>query len=100
LRGLKANEAAIGDVVEDYRNDGQRVVERIADKHKKERALIVQQQEQERLRHLQTYGEARYVTETLLGKLESVDVDKMMLRVGKDPTTNHLKQLQQMITDA
>ena len=100
MRGLKANEAAIGDVIEDYRNDGQRVVERIADKHRKERARIVQQQEQERLRHLQTYGEARRVAETLQGKLESVDIDKMMLHVGKESTTNRLKQLQQMITDA
>lgn len=87
-------------MIDDYRRDGQRVVERIADKHEKERALIVQQQEQERLRHLQAYREARHAVETLVGKLESVDVDQMMLHVGKDSTTNRLKQLQQMITSA
>lgn len=87
-------------MIDDYRSDGQRVVERIANKHKKERALIIQQQEQERLRHLQTYGEARHAVEKLVGKLESVDVDQMMLHVGKDSTTNRLKQLQQMIADA
>lgn len=100
LRGLKANEAAIGDVIEDYRKDGQRVVERIADKHKKERALVIQQQEHSRLKYGQTYGEARHVAGTLLGKLESVDIDEMMSNVGKDPTTNRLQQLRQTITDS
>jgi hypothetical protein len=97
LRGLKDGEAAIDDVVDDYRNDGQRVVDRIEDKHRKERAQVVQEQEKERLRRIQTYGEARHVTQMLLGKLESIDVDKVMLRVGKDPTTNRLKQMQQML---
>ncbi|KAK7704185.1 hypothetical protein SLS64_008743 [Diaporthe eres] len=100
LRGLKTNEAAIGDVVNDYRNDGQRVVEKIAHKHEKERALITQQQEQNRLEYVQTYGEARRVAGTLLGKLESVDVDKTIIYVGKSTPTNRLKQLRQTITDA
>lgn len=87
-------------MVEDYRKDGQRVVQRIADRHKKERVSITQQQEQNRLSHVQTYREARHVVGTLLSELESVDVDKLMVHVGKDSTANRLKQLQQTITDA
>lgn len=76
------------------------MVERIAHKHRKERALITQQQEQNRLEYVQTYGKARHVAGTLLGKLESVDVDDTITRVGKSAPTNRLKQLLQTITDA
>ncbi|KAG6362621.1 hypothetical protein INS49_007713 [Diaporthe citri] len=100
LRGLKTSEAAIDDVVDDYQKDGQRVVEKIAHKHRKERALITQQQEQKRLEYVQTYGQARHVAGTLLGKLESVDVDETVAHVRENAPTNHLKQLLQTITEA
>ncbi|KAJ0120740.1 hypothetical protein J7T55_015472 [Diaporthe amygdali] len=99
LRSLKTKEAAIVDVIEDYRTDGKRVVERMADKHRKERSQVIQQQEQNRLRCIQTYGEARRFAGALQDKLESVDVGKTINNVGKDATTNHLKQLQQAIID-
>lgn len=76
------------------------MVKRIANKHRNERLLITQQQEKNRLNHVQTYREARLVVGTLLSKLESVDVNKFMVHVGKDTTANRLKQLQQTITDA
>lgn len=69
-------------------------------KHEKERALITQQQEQNRLEYVQTYGEARRVAGTLLGKLESVDVDKTITHVEKSAPTNRLKQLLQTISDS
>lgn len=100
MRGLKANEAAVGDVIRDYRDDGNRIIERVAEKHKKERLLLMQQQEQNRLRYVQNYGEARHVAGTFLGRLESVDVGKLMTQVGKDGTANRLKQLRQTITDS
>lgn len=100
MRGLKATESAIDDVVEDYRNDGQRVVERIAEKHRKEKALVVQQQEQERLARLQAYGEAQQITETVLGQLESVDLDQIMLDMERNSATNRLQHLKQRIRDA
>ncbi|KAG8157237.1 hypothetical protein KVR01_012945 [Diaporthe batatas] len=99
LRGLKATESSIDDVVEDYRNDGQRVVERIAEKHRKEKVLVIQQQEQERLRRLQAYGQAQQVTERVLGQLESVDLDTIMVDMAKDSPANRLQQLKQRIRD-
>lgn len=62
--------------------------------------MVTQQQEQIRLKYGQTYSEARDFAGTLLGKLESVDIDEMMSNVGKDPTINRLKQLRQTITDS
>ncbi|KAI3397640.1 hypothetical protein diail_10511 [Diaporthe ilicicola] len=100
LRGLKTKEAAIEDVIRDYQMGGNRIVERMADKHRKERAQITQEQEQNRLGYVQTYGKARRRGETLRGRLESVDIDKMMSSVGKDETANRLKQLQQAFSDA
>ncbi|POS78065.1 hypothetical protein DHEL01_v203551 [Diaporthe helianthi] len=100
LRGLKATESAIDDVVEDYRNDGQRVVERIAEKHRKERALVVEQQEQDRLQRLHAYSEAQRVTKTVLGKLESVDIEEIMLDVERSSATNRLRELKQRIRHA
>lgn len=76
------------------------MVERIEHKHSKERLLVLQQQEQNRLRFIQTYHEARHVAGALLDKLESVDVDTTIAHLGKDATTNRLKQLQQTFTNA
>lgn len=85
--------------MEDYREDGKRVVQRIAQKHSKERLLVTQQQEQKRLRYIQGYREARHIAGTLRGELESVDVDQMVTNV-EDATANRLRQLQRTITDA
>lgn len=62
--------------------------------------MVMQQQEQNRLSYVQSYGEARHVAGTFLGRLESVDVGQLMGQVGKDATANRLKQLQQTIADA
>lgn len=87
-------------MIRDYRDDGNRIIERVAEKHKKERLLLMQQQEQKRLRYVQNYGEARHVAGTFLGRLESVDVGKLMTQVGKDGPANRLKQLHQAIADS
>ncbi|KAL1868916.1 hypothetical protein Daus18300_005752 [Diaporthe australafricana] len=100
LLGLKTKEAAIGDVIQDYRTDGKRIVKRIADKHKKERAQVIQEQERIRLGHIQILGEARRLAGTLKGKLESVDLDKTMSIARKDASSNGLKRLRQAMTDA
>lgn len=76
------------------------MVEKIAHKHRKERALITRQQEQNRLRCVQIYDEGRRAAGTLLGKLESVDVDETIIHVEKNAPANRLKQLLQTITDA
>lgn len=76
------------------------MVERIAQKHERERAFITQQQEQNRRKYVQSYGEARHVAGALLDKLESVDVDEKFTHVEKNAPINRLKQLLQTITDA
>lgn len=76
------------------------MVEKLAHEHLKERALVTKQQEQNRLKYVQTYGEARRAAGTLLGKLKSVDVDRTVTHVEKNAPTNRLKQLLQTITDA
>lgn len=75
------------------------MVEKLAHKHLEERSLVTQQQKQNRLKYVQTYGEARRVAGTLLGKLKSVDVDGAITHVEKNAPTNRLKQLLQTITD-
>lgn len=60
---------------------------------------MTKQQEQNRLGYVQDYREARHKTGTVLGKLESVDVDQMVIDV-EDTTANRLEQLLQTITDA
>ena len=93
LRFLKTKEAAIEDVVSEYRRNGTQIIERLESQHARERSNVLEEQQERRHRFLASCLEADRATGKLTDHLREIKVNEKASGSGLDRANSPLMDL-------